>query len=214
MLKQDYVLRMISQLGRAVGRLMKRMREEDREEVEASIDATLEELTGLRFSLIDTLSLEALLEVLEVDGERDPGRCLAIAEMCLLRSELDRKDGNEPRAALQQVRALTLFLEALVVFRHAALAATEERVERLVVDLEAFELPPETLIRLFRYRASRGRFAAAEDALFELLERDLDDDGPRAEGRAFYERLLTLDDATLEAGRLPRGEVEESLAAL
>lgn len=214
MLKQDYVLRMIDQLARAVGRLVARMRQEDREKVEESIGNTLEELTGLRFDLLDTLSLEALLKILEVDGERDPARCLAIAEMCLLRSELDRKDGFETKASNLQVRALTLFLEALFVFRHAALAPTEERVERLVADLGVFDLPPETLIRLFRYRASQGRFADAEDALFELVGRGLDDDGPRAEGRAFYERLLTLDDATLEAGRLPRDEVEEALADL
>lgn len=214
MLKQDYILRMIEQLSRAVGRLLKRMKNDDREEVEESIGATLEELTGLRFSLLDTLSLEALLKILDVDGERDPARCLVIAEMCLLRSELDRRDGFNTKAATLQVRALTLFLEALVVFRHAALATTEKRVERLVRDLGPLDLPPETLIRLFRYRASQGRFADAEDALFELLERGVDDDTARAEGRAFYEHLLTLDDASLEAGRLPRDEVEESLATL
>jgi len=57
-----------------------------------------------------------------------------------------------------------------------------------------------------------GDFARAEDALFRVLKLI----GPQPEvlsrGRVFYQELLTLDDATLEAGNLPRDEVEESLA--
>ncbi|TNF23578.1 MAG: hypothetical protein EP329_27170 [Deltaproteobacteria bacterium] len=59
-----------------------------------------------------------------------------------------------------------------------------------------------------------GDFAGAEDALFKVLKLV----GPQAEvlarGRALYVELLKKDDAELEAGNLPRDEVEESLAEL
>ena len=68
-------------------------------------------------------------------------------------------------------------------------------------------IEPGVLRRLVGYFAARGHFARAEDALFAWLESG--DEKARTEGLDFYDRLLTLDDAELERGDLPRIEVEQ-----
>ncbi len=59
-----------------------------------------------------------------------------------------------------------------------------------------------------------GRYADAEDALFEAIDAAPDDSGPIDSGILFYQRLLAKDDAELEAGDLPRDEVKTGLAEL
>ena len=75
MLRHDYILRLISQIGRAVARLMGRMKTAHPEEFESELDTALKEFSGLGFGLLDTLSLKSLLEILQTDGETDQGRC-------------------------------------------------------------------------------------------------------------------------------------------
>ncbi len=69
-------------------------------------------------------------------------------------------------------------------------------------------------MNLVAFCEAGGDFAGAEDALFRVLKLV----GPQAEvlarGRQLYQALLRLDDAALEAGNLPRDEVEESLGEI
>jgi len=97
---------------------------------------------------------------------------------------------------------------------HEALAQAEDRAEHLLTELETIDLPRDTILRLFRYRAATGRFAEAENALFDLVERDLANSAVIDEGRAFYRRLLDLEAEQLAAGELPRDEVNDGLAEL
>jgi Family of unknown function (DUF6483) len=65
-----------------------------------------------------------------------------------------------------------------------------------------------------RHYEQAGEHARAEDALFNML-----DAGPANTelldfGIGFYQRLLRLDDETLEVGNLPRAEVNAGLAEL
>lgn len=65
-------------------------------------------------------------------------------------------------------------------------------------------------MNLLAFAELAGRYAEAEDALFKVVR--LIGPEPRVieRGLKFYETLKTLDDARLEAGNLPREEVEES----
>ncbi len=59
-----------------------------------------------------------------------------------------------------------------------------------------------------------GEFAKAEDALHALIETGPDNPAIVEFGLAFYHRLLTQSDATLNAAKLPRSEAEEGLREL
>lgn len=214
MLKQDYILRLIEQVSQAFGRLTARVRTGDPALVRQEVDEALKDLTGLSFDVLDSLPLPAVLTILDSHSEPNPARILAIAECSFVRAQLADAVDQSELALRTRVTALTLYLEALTLFRHEAVAAAERRTEELIADLETVDLPPETVLRLFRFRAATGRFADAENALFELLERDFAGPEVIGEGQTFYRRLLTLDDTELEAGNLPRDEVVDGLAEL
>ena len=214
MLRHDYILRLISQIARVVARMMGKMKTADPEEFENEIDSALKELSGLRFSLLDSLSLKSLLDILLTDGEIDPGRCLAIAELSALRAELDASEGHHDSAAQRRMMASVLYLEAFLIFRHESLNPAVARMEETLTKIKPYDLPEELLIRLFRFRAANGDFAAAEDALYEMLDRDIGGPKLRGEASRFYDQLLTLSDEELEAGRLPRVEVLEGLETI
>ena len=69
-------------------------------------------------------------------------------------------------------------------------------------------LPVETHVLLMQHYERSGQFAKAENSLFAAL--DLLPGSPALLhiGLAFYQRLLGKSDAALEAGDLPRAEVE------
>ena len=85
-------------------------------------------------------------------------------------------------------------------------------VEELVEALKPYDLPPRTHAALMIFHEQRGKFSKAEDALFALLESVPGHADAIGLGVAFYERLLALSDAALDAGDLPRAEVEAGLA--
>jgi Family of unknown function (DUF6483) len=59
-----------------------------------------------------------------------------------------------------------------------------------------------------------GRYADAEDALFELIDEQPDDPGPVEEAIAFCQRLRPLEPEQLAAGGLTLEEVNDTLAEL
>ncbi|MEN8165713.1 MAG: DUF6483 family protein [Acidobacteriota bacterium] len=214
MLRQDYILRMIRQLAQAIARLTAKARSEEPAIVHAELNEALKDLTGLDFDVLDSLPLAAVLQVLKADNEPNPARILAIAECSFVRAQLaDATDQNDT-ALRARVMALTLYLETFTLFRHEALAEAENRAKELLTDLGEIDLPGDTILRLFRYRSAAGRFDEAENALFDLVERGLANSAVIDEGRAFYRRLLDLEDAQLLAGNLPRDEVRDGMAEL
>jgi len=213
-LKHDYILRLIEQIARVFARLLQRLAGEPQRELEEELDRALQDLSGLSLDLVQTLSLQGLLEVLRAGGEPDVARALAVAEMLYLHALVRERQGDGARAHGDRVRALTLYLEVLLAFRHERLAAATGRAEELVEALRGSELPDPTLTRLFRYLEVTGRLARAEDVLFEMVERGTGGEQVIADGIAFFARLLEMDDAALEAGDLPREEVMEGLAQL
>lgn len=162
----------------------------------------------------------------------------AIEARANLLSQLDRHD--EAKAAFIEGLALTeslvqqglpgvhaLRTEILVAAARAAARASrfDEAIDHCAnaaeVSWERFEKNPQTdreaighfvaaQMNLVGFAELAGRFAEAEDALFKVVRLIGPDPRIIERGLRFYETLKTLDDARLEAGNLPRDEVEES----
>lgn len=69
-------------------------------------------------------------------------------------------------------------------------------------------------MNILAFAEKAGKFSVGEDSLFKVLRLVGPDPRVIERGIAFYEELKKLDDAALEAGNLPREEVEESLQQL
>src|SRR5579875_4146136 len=85
---------------------------------------------------------------------------------------------------------------------------------RVCYKLHDYELPVKTSLKLLQYYENTGKFAKAEDVLFDTLNTHTPDKVVVQHGIAFYTRLRKKSDATLSGGNLSRVEVEEGLAKL
>jgi tetratricopeptide (TPR) repeat protein len=133
------------------------------------------------------------------------------ADLCAILERLDE-------ACRLNLKALNLTLIAAGENDTAEWLNVHGQIEELLTRLSGYELPAETKQLLWTYYDSAGRFADAEDVLFELLDHYGSDGTEQAayerlleKAVQFYERLLTLDEDRLEAGRLPLDEVRDSL---
>lgn len=134
-------------------------------------------------------------------------------------------------AAVKTPSAAQLLTEILVAHARAAGRAGEvgEAIrlcgEAAEVSWDRFEANPQgdreaishfvaAQMNLLGFAEQAGRFGEAEDALFKVLRLVGPDVRVIGRGKTFYETLLAMDDARLEAGNLPREEVIESYQQL
>jgi tetratricopeptide (TPR) repeat protein len=209
-LKDDLLQRTVEQIARSLAWLAGRVHDvEAAGVVRGQLEDAYRDHLGVAGDTIRRLSSDQLLGVLSSAGGLDGDRAFVVAALLELDAEIP--DPDEASRAALRMRALELYAEAGVV--QVGQVDLPERVQRLRTALRDYQLSSAAYARLMRYLEADGRLAEAEDLLFEWLE---DAGATRfvvAEGRAFYERLLARDDAELEAGKLPRGEVREGIAA-
>src|SRR6266540_3284155 len=122
--------------------------------------------------------------------------------------------GGEPDQALGMFDQA--YQPLLGVSQRVVSTLTDEQLDTglagdLVERTGGMALSPSQRLALARVLESLGRYADAEDALFEAIDDLPADTGLVDAGIAFYQRLLALQDADLETGGLPREEVKSSL---
>ncbi len=203
MLTQDYILRAIAQLLEALLRVRGLKKERQYEQALAELYDQAQATFGVPLDDLFQVAPEALPMVL--GGARlEPERAALLGRYFTEAADLLELKGEPESADRRRERALSLFSlgDAAVLEPHAeALDALLERSREL--DTAAALA---ARLRLFELRA---RFDRAEDVLYALAEAD--PDLARVLARPFYERLLGMSDAALEAGGLPRDEVREAL---
>jgi len=219
MVKQDYLLRVIEQMGVAwacVLRLAGLRQGGQYEAAGQSIDQLLRQFLGLNSGALGTVSAAELIGLIRLGRAAGAGDGVVAEKLLLLgallreQAELHEAQGDTDAAAMSGLKALHIYLTVVVeegINDERAVAA----VAPLLDKLDEYELPFEIKDLLWRFHEQTGDFAKAEDALFDLLD-DAPDLAP--EGLDFYERLAALTDADLIEGNLPRDEVAAGLAEL
>lgn len=219
MVKQDYLLRVIEQLGVAwagVLRLAGLRQGGQYEDAGQTIDQLLRQFLGLNSGALEAASAAELIGLVRLGSDAGMGEGVVAEKLLLLgailreQAELHEAQGEADAAALSGLKALQISLTVVVeegLNDERAVAA----VAPLLDKLDEYELSFGIKDLLWRFHEQVGDFARAEDALFDLL-----DDAPDLvpEGIDFYERLTTLTDAELVDGNLPRDEVAAGLAEL
>jgi hypothetical protein len=214
MLRKDYLLRQIEMLSGLVIRLLQLRQTGDDQDAAEEIDQTYRELFGLEPSLISLLPTELLLDKIRTGEylDADQGFTLAVVLREDALNYTARGDAMEHYQRL--TRSLKVYLAVALEHSLAAEQVQLYDVDNVLSQMGDYVLPIDLQYDLFHYFEDQGQFARAEDELHELL--NTSDNNPEVidEGISFYEWLLTLQDAELESGNLPRAEVEESLVAL
>ncbi len=212
MVNKDYVLRLAEKFGRMLAIVLGLRQSNRYEEALIAIDDFFLQNLGLTSGFVNSASEDMLLNLISPLGVLNVEKCLWLAVLLKeegdIYLELDRPDDSYYR-----------YIKALFFFVQAALHSSDVKdldlatpIEDMLNKLAEYELPQPLKNMLFRYFELTGRYAKAENMLFELTEGEGPLDAEVMEqGRAFYERLLQKSDADLEAGGLTRPEVEEGL---
>jgi hypothetical protein len=152
-----------------------------------------------------------LVDLLTSGSSPDLRRVQLGMELLKAEADLYAGAGQPAEAARRYRRALALA---------GCLAARSERLldHRLAGELleraGELELSAAQRLAVARVLEALGRYADAEDALFELIDERPGDPGPVEEAIAFCQRLRPLEPERLVAGGLSPEEVNDTLAEL
>jgi hypothetical protein len=220
--QEDYIIRMISMIGPFVATLLKLRRTKDHSEGHVLITSTTKDTIGLDLPLVQKLTPQAIMHMLNVETTQGAAKCLVLTDILREAAQLYDDEERTDEAYAHYLKAFELYDE---LFAHSdvdledylpasELAERDQTMLTVADRLRALGASGETVLRTFMFYNRHGAFAKAEDALFDLLDEHEDDSDLLETGIAFYNRLLAMTDVDLNAGGLPRDEVNASLAEL
>jgi tetratricopeptide (TPR) repeat protein len=214
MLNRDYILSIFEQLGRVLAIIVGLRKRNKYEEAFIYIDNLFLQMTGLTSSFINGLSEEMLIKTFSPLGRVNAQACLWTASLLKAEGGVYEELGNTNESYYRFHKALFLLLEVIL---HEPVDDDSEffqAVDDLQQKLADYELSVPIREKLFAYYEHIGRYATAEDALFELLELSPPDVHAFVLGLDFYTRLQQKSETDLIAGNFSHEEVEEGLAHL
>jgi hypothetical protein len=204
-------MRQIEQVGRMLAAIMGLAKSGRGDEALGMFDEAYKPLLGVGSRVVAVLNDGQLVDLLTSGANPDLRRVALALELLKAEADLYEAAGQPGEAALRHRRALALA---------GCLAARSERLldHRLAGELldraGKLELSDTQRLATARVLEALGRYADAEDALFELIDDRPGDPGPVEEGIAFCQRLRPLEPERLAAGGLTPGEVNDTLAEL
>ncbi len=203
-------MRLIEQFFQALSRILNKKIKKNYDGALEEINLTYKKLFGFDSKLINSLPDSEIIKMLEIGGGFEKEKALIIAELIKEEGEirfLKNKEHGIPASVY--IKSLAIYLYGLKDGDKKLVEKSKEKVDFLLLKLKQYGLQDRLKKNLFKYYESTGRYADAENILFELIESN--EIGMLKEGISFYRRLMELSDADLENGNLPRSEVEQSL---
>jgi tetratricopeptide (TPR) repeat protein len=213
----DYIKRMIEQFGAFLSGLRNMLDADQAGQVLLDVQEGYRQLFGVDGEFILNAPENYLALMTSVGRVGDIDKVVALADLLTVEGEAFALKGDYVESQRRYCKALHVLIDTYLAMSFDKSTDHTERIDQLISLSADDDLPPDTLARVFYYYERVGRFAQAEDTLYELLEHAPDDDAYNTwadNGEAFYERLLAHDDYTLQTGGLPRDEVKEGLAKL
>jgi tetratricopeptide (TPR) repeat protein len=204
-------MRQIEQVGRMLAAIIGLAKGGRGDEALGMFDEAYKPLLGVGSGVVAVLDEAQLVDMLTSGSNPDMRRVAMAMELLKTEADLYTDAGQPGEAAVRYRRALALA---------GTLAARSERLldRDLATDLlergSALELSVSQRLAAARVLEALGRYADAEDALFEVIDERPDDPEPVDQAIAFCQRLRPLDPEQLAAGGLTLQEVNDTLAEL
>jgi tetratricopeptide (TPR) repeat protein len=209
--QRDYLMRQIEQVGRMLAAIVGLAKGGRGDEALGMFDEAYKPLVGVGSRVVAVLDDAQLVDMLTSGSNPDMRRVALALELLKAEADLYAEAGQEGEAAIRYRRAVALA---------GTLAARSERLldrelaAGLVERAGELELSLPQRLAVARVLEALGRYADAEDALFEVIDDRPDDPGPVEEAIAFCQRLRPLEPGQLAEGGLTLQEVNATLAEL
>jgi hypothetical protein len=199
MITRDYFLRMIHQLAQVFAKVLKLSEVKQYNAALDEIRLSAKQLLGMDLQLLTSLSGTEFIRLLSLGERFEVEKCVVTAELLRLIGEVRERQADENGKYHSYTTSLSLFLELL--FRESDTLPKEyfDEIDVLIGKLSSYELSSDLLQKLFRFYGIVRRYDAAENVLFDLVQRD---SGFSTEGLKFYEQLRAKSDEELEKGNL------------
>jgi tetratricopeptide (TPR) repeat protein len=214
--RDDYVRRLIAEMGRAWPRIVALIRAQRLPAARTAVEQALPQLLGLSVDAARTMAPHELVARLMIGEAPAEGRdkCVALAALLKALGEISTAEGDADAGAEEYRKALEVLLIVLAHSPDYTPPDYAPSVGELAETLAMYQLPRQTNHLLMSYYEQIGAYARAEDTLFEMLDTSPGNAETLDVGRAFYMRLLQCSDERLAAGDLTRREVEAGLSEL
>jgi hypothetical protein len=214
MSQRDYILRIAEEFGRALAQVLYNRQIQDYAAAHKLIDEQCKQVFGMGIGFMRSIPDETLLSMLTSFDTLNAEKCWLLAILLKAEGDIYQDQGNASESYYSYIRSLNLVLEVLLLDTTISGTGTVPELEDLLSRLSDYELPASTWLLLFRYFDHTGKYARAEDVLFEMLEAGDPEGDIHARGTAFFQRLKRQSEAALSAGNFSMEEVEEGLARL
>jgi hypothetical protein len=213
MLKNDYIMRIIEQFINAMALILRYQKADEYEKALQTTGDTFTKIFGAGSDFFNSLADQDLINLLKTNGALDKDKTIMIAALLKIEGDLFESQKNSDESSHRYLKSLNLYLESYLNDNPNGRAQTISTdyyndIENLLQKLDSYELPPQTKNRIWQYFEKEGKYSRAEDLLYELYEETPEDD-LFGQGISFYDRLMQKNDQQLNAGDLPRDEVEE-----
>jgi tetratricopeptide (TPR) repeat protein len=204
-------MRQIEQVGQMLAHILGLAKGGRGDEALGMFDEAYKPLVGVGSRVVAVLDDGQLIDLLTSGSNPDMRRVAMALELLKAEADLYAGTGQAGEAAVRYRRAVALA---------GCLAARSERLldhelaAGLLERAGELELSDAQRLAVARVLEALGRYADAEDALFELIDELPGDPGPVEEAIAFCQRLRPLEPEQLAAGGLSLEEVNATLAEL
>jgi tetratricopeptide (TPR) repeat protein len=211
MINRDYILRMIEQLSRFLQRSLLLKDAKQHLEAVTEVHKAGKMFLGLNPEAMGALSDNDLIHLWRVAKDLDAEKCALAAQIFKAEGEIYEDQGDNDKAVAAYLKSLSLLTETINFLKEKIPHELIASVDFFSEHLDFTTLPFPLQQKVFTTYAVIGRFAKAEDLLFEMVK---EDPSFAAEGKRFYEQILKLPDQDLVLGNLPRPEALASLAEI
>lgn len=216
MISRDYLLGMVEKFAQMVLRIRERITLRQYAGAREELDGAFQELVGEGALKVSQLSEAELLARVAQGGPTHAYGDKVRLLVALLQEagRIHASENRETESHASWLVALNLLLTLQMQDADFEFPDIVPGIDLLRDQLGIVALPLRTQAAMWRHYERVGMFGRAEDALFALLEAEPGNAELLAEAQVFYERLLRLGDAALEAGNLAREEVAAGLENL
>ena len=213
MIRNDYIMRMIEQLTVALANIAGLKVNHKYEEGLQRANEAFKDIFGLSAETIDSLDYKALIYLIGSNDVSGRAKCLIVAELLKERAEVYKALNKYDESLSCYLKSISIYIE-MVLAEKELIQEYANKIEDIYKKINKYQIPRDSLFLLFRFFEDTGRYAKAEDTLFEILGDHSQDKTVVNEGISFYKRLKEKDEAELIKGNLPMDEVIEGLNKL
>ncbi|MEC0372647.1 DUF6483 family protein [Paenibacillus chibensis] len=211
MFRKDYLLQMVEDMVEMVGKVFGLKQQKKYAEALWEIDDLLSKNFRLNSKLLNSLSTEDIIDMCRLGSVIEADKLQSIARLLEEEGGIYLDMGQTDEGLTRLMKSLHLYLFADLHGADHSMLKLPERIAELKGQTRSYRLPAKTDKLLLGYEEEQGRYAESENALYRLLDQH---EITEEEGLSFYQRMMARSDEELEAGGLPRAEVQEGAEEL